>query len=237
MAYPAIRIPAKDKHTASVIFLHGLGDNGRGWTFLAEESQRQGRLRHVKFIFPEAPTQPVTMNYGMRMTAWYDLKSLGDVESLQDEEGVMSSIDRLKQVISEEEAEGIPSNRIIVGGFSQGCAISLATSVIIEKQLAAVIGLSGYFPIKDTISTLQTEANKKTPYLLCHGTSDNVIKFFNGQNSCEYLKSLFGRENVQWKQYQDMVHTASPEEALDVISFIEQVVPGEPQDGQTKDSV
>lgn len=229
MADQTIRIPAKGKHTASFIFLHGLGDNGRGWTFLAEESQRGGRLNHVKFIFPDAPTQPVSMNYGMTMTAWYDLKTLGDVENMQDEEGILNSIERLKQLISEEEAEGIPSDRIIVGGFSQGCAISLSTSLILEKKLGAVIGLSGYLPIKDILSTLQTDANKQTPYLICHGTSDNVIKFFNGQNSCEYLKQLFGREHVEWNQYQDMVHTASTEEVLDVISFIERVVPEEQQ--------
>lgn len=225
MVYPAIRIPAQETHTASFIFLHGLGDNGRGWTFLAEEAIRQNRLKHVKFIFPEAPNQSVSLNYGMTMQSWYDIKSLSNVQAQQDEEGVMQSIERLKQIIAEEVEAGIPTERIVIGGFSQGCAISLSTSIIIDKLLAGVVGLSGYLPIKEKLLTLETPANKSTPYFLCHGTADNVVKFSAGKLSREYLEGSLHRDNVLWNEYQDMVHTASPEETTDILAFIERVLP------------
>lgn len=226
MVYPAIRFPAKETHTASFIFLHGLGDNGLGWTFLAEEAHRQNRLKHVKFIFPDAPNQPVSLNYGMTMPAWYDIKSLGNVQSQQDEEGVMSSIERLKQLLAEEVEAGIPMDRIVVGGFSQGCAISLSTSIILDQKLAGVIGLSGYLPIKERLLALETPANRSTPYFLGHGTADRVVKFSAGQMSRDYLVQNLKR-NVAWHEYEDMVHTAGPEEVADLLAFVEQAVPAE----------
>lgn len=87
--YPAVRIPAKAAHTATVIFLHGLGDSGAGWMFLAEEARKAQRLNHVKFIFPEAPQQPVSLNFGMRMPSWYDIKELANVNAAQDQEGIL----------------------------------------------------------------------------------------------------------------------------------------------------
>lgn len=224
MVYPAIRIPAKDTHTASFIFLHGLGDNGRGWTFLAEEAQRQNRLAHIKFIFPDAPQQPVSLNYGMTMPAWYDIKSLSNVWAQQDEDGVAASIDRLKQIIAEEVEAGIPTDRIVLGGFSQGSAISLSTTVLSDDKFAGVVGLSGYLPVKELLLERQTETNRSTPLFMGHGTADNVIKFSTAQLSRDYLRNELGR-NVLWHEYQDMVHTASPEEVKDILAFLEEVLP------------
>lgn len=225
MVYPAVRIEAQETHTASFIFLHGLGDNGRGWTFLAEEAIRQNRLRHVKFIFPDAPEQPVSLNYGMTMQAWYDIKSLANVQTQQDEEGVIKSIDRLNQIINEEIEAGIPTERILIGGFSQGCAISLSNSIISNNKMAGVVGLSGYLPIKEKLLSLESPANRLTPYFICHGTADNVVKFSAGKMSRDYLINDLNRENVVWKEYQDMVHTASPEEVSDLFAFAESVLP------------
>lgn len=225
MVYPAVRIPATTKHTASVIFLHGLGDSGRGWTFLAETVRRQNKLSHVKFIFPNAPEQPVSMNYGMTMPSWYDIQSLGNVEALQDREGVLKSVERLKSILAEEMDAGIPSDRIVIGGFSQGCAVSYATSVTIPQKLAGVVALSGYLPIESTLKQKMTDANKDTPVLACHGTADNVVKFMNGDKSYKYLRNELGRTDVRWNQYEGMVHTASPEEVEDVVKFLEEVIP------------
>lgn len=225
MVYPGIRHPAKAAHTATVIFLHGLGDSPLGWTFFAEEAARQNRLNHVKFIFPEAPNQPVTLNYGMTMPSWYDIKALGDVIGQQDEEGILASIERLKQMIKEEIDSGIPSNRIVVGGFSQGCAISLSTSVVYDKPLAGVVGLSGYLPIHEKLAAIQPSANANTPYFIGHGTADQVVKFEFGKLSKELLVKQFHRTKLEWHQYPNMVHTVSPEEIQDVFAFLDRVIP------------
>lgn len=225
MVYPGIRIPPKSAHTATVIFLHGLGDSPMGWVFFAQEAARQGRLKHVKFVFAEAPNLPVTLNYGMVMPAWYDIKSLGNVMGQQDEEGILASIDRVKQVVAEEVEGGLSTNRIVVGGFSQGCAISLGASVIYDKPLGGVVGLSGYLPIHDKMVALKSEANANTPYFLGHGTADQVVKFQSGELSRDFLKGTLNRTNLQWHQYEGMVHTASPEEIEDVFKFLESVIP------------
>lgn len=224
MSYPAIRVPAREKHTSTFIFMHGLGDNGRGWTFLADEAQRQNKLGHVKFIFPDAPVQPVSLNYGMAMPAWYDIKSLSNVWADQDEEGVLASIERLKQMVAAEVEAGIPTTRIVIGGFSQGCALSLSTSVLSNDKFAGVVAISGYLPIHEHLLEHQTEVNKSTPLFYGYGTADNVVKFSAGQFSRDVLVEKLGR-NVRWHEYVDMVHTASPAEVKDILAFLEEVLP------------
>lgn len=221
--YPGLRIPARAAQTATVIFLHGLGDSPEGWVFLAQEAARQNRLPHVKFVFAKAPDQPVTLNYGMEMPSWYDIKALGNVMGQQDEAGILASVDRVKQIIAEE-LEFVDSSRIVVGGFSQGCAVSLATSVVYDKPLAGVIGLSGYLPIHNKLETLKSDANVNTPYFLGHGTADQVVKFEFGKMSRDHLINGFGRTKVEWHQYENMVHTASPQEIEDLFQFLEKII-------------
>ena len=225
MVYPAVRIPAKRAQTASFIFLHGLGDSGEGWSFLAEEAARQNKLQHVKFIFPDAPNQPVSLNFGMSMPSWYDIKSLGNVQAQQDEEGILKSVDRLKEIIAEEVAAGIPTERIVIGGFSQGCAVSLSASVIFDKRLAGIVALSGYLPIKEKLKSIENTINRSTPYFLGHGTYDNVVQFSNGVLTRDYLKDNLGRVNLSWNEYKGMEHSACPEELNDIMAFTESVLP------------
>lgn len=228
MVYPAVRISAKAAHTASFIFLHGLGDSGNGWTFLAQEAARLGgKLDHVKFIFPNAPNQPVSLNFGMSMPSWYDIKSLGDIKSEQDEVGVIKSVERLKEVIAEEVAAGIPEDRIVIGGFSQGCAVSLAASCILDKKFAGVVGLSGYLPIQTKIVELESPANRSTPYFLGHGTADGVVAFQYGKLTRDFLTSTLKRENVSWNEYPGMEHSACPEELIQLLSFTAKVLPSQ----------
>jgi predicted esterase len=138
MSFPAIRVPASRVPSASIIFLHGLGDSGAGWAFLAEEARRQKRLQHVNFVFPTAPNRKVTLNFGMEMSAWYDIPSLGALRTNQDDKGVLESVEILKNLIKEQQDKGIPANRIVIGGFSQGCAISLAVRAIFLRELSFV---------------------------------------------------------------------------------------------------
>lgn len=112
------------------------------------------KLQHINFIFPDAPLKPVSMNFGMTMPAWYDLRTLEDVNQAQDEAGMLASVEILKSLIKEETDKGIPSNRIIIGGFSQGCVVSLATVITMDRKLAGVIGLSGYLPIYEKLKVV-----------------------------------------------------------------------------------
>lgn len=227
MVYPSVRVAAKAAHTASVIFLHGLGDTGHGWSFLAQEAARLGPLLdHVQFVFPNAPTQPVSVNMGMAMPSWYDIVALGRIEGKQDEAGVLKSVDRLRSVIAEEVAAGVPTDRIVIGGFSQGCAVALAAScVLADTPLAGVIGLSGYMPVTAKIAELETPCNKHTPYFLGHGTADSVVRFEYGTRTRDFLKNELKRDGVSWNEYPGLDHGADPEELAQVLAFIASRLP------------
>lgn len=223
--YPAVRIPAKvAKPTASVIFLHGLGDSGDGWRHLAEEANEDGRFKHVNFIFPHAPVVPVTLNMGMKMPSWYDIASLEKIESKQDAEGILNSAETLKRVVEEQKNEGIPPERIVIGGFSQGAAVALATSVSAETKFGGVICLSGYLPISSKLAELKKEINNSTPHFMGHGTADDVVRFPYGKQSEEALKSSFDRTDVEFHQYEGLPHSVNFQELKDLFNFLNRVI-------------
>ncbi|CAJ0900577.1 6590_t:CDS:2 [Entrophospora sp. SA101] len=126
-------------HSATVIFLHGLGDSGHGWEPIAIEIGE--KMEHVKFVLPNAPIRPITINAGMKMPGWFDVTTL-NVDQINgvDEDGVMESISQIKKLIKDEIDSGIASNRIVVGGFSQGTTIALATGITSEYPLAGIVG-------------------------------------------------------------------------------------------------
>ncbi|ODQ67903.1 acyl-protein thioesterase 1 [Nadsonia fulvescens var. elongata DSM 6958] len=226
MVFPAaVRIPATTAPSATFIFLHGLGDSGNGWRFLAEEARRQNRLSHVKFVFPDAPNIPVSLNYGMVMPAWYNIRQLAQVQENQDEDGILQSVGRLEKIIEEEKDSGVASDRIIIGGFSQGAAISLATSVLLKEKIGGVVALSGYMPIHEKILNIFTKNNLHTPYFCGHGTADNVIQFKWGRNTKDFLIQELGIKNVEWHTYSGLVHSVAPEEIEDLFTFLEKNIP------------
>jgi predicted esterase len=139
------------KHTASLIFLHGLGDSSRGWSSVFNMLSRNPKLQHIKFILPNAPSQPVTLNRGMRMPSWFDIRSLDEEGMLEeggeDQEGMLQSGLGVTTLIGKEVDAGIEGNRIIVGGFSQGGAIGLLTGLTSERRLGGIISLSSWLPM------------------------------------------------------------------------------------------
>ncbi|KAL5017451.1 hypothetical protein ScPMuIL_007040 [Solemya velum] len=141
MSSPVVAV-SQAKHTATLIFLHGLGDTGHGWA----DSFRSLKLKNIRCVCPNAPYQPVTLNGGMKMPSWFDILGLKP-ESPEDEDGIKRASDTLKQLIAEEEKSGIPSNRIMVGGFSQGGAVALYTAFTLGKPLAGVVALSSWMPL------------------------------------------------------------------------------------------
>ncbi|KAF2232205.1 acyl-protein thioesteras-like protein 1 [Viridothelium virens] len=221
----ALVVPALKRHTATVIVSHGLGDSGAGWIWLAENWRRRGKFEEVSFVFPNAPTIPITMNMGMKMPGWYDIISFDDLQQREDESGILRSRDTMHNIISAEVAKGIPSNRIILGGFSQGGAVSLLGGVTCPQKLAGIFGLSSYLLLRGKIRDMvPTEnPNKETPIFLGHGDADLVVKYEWGQNTAQTLKEWGW--NVDFRTYPNLPHSADPQEIDHLEAFINERVP------------
>lgn len=224
MSLSALRFPAKSvPATAAVIFLHGLGDTGAGWSFMAEEAARTKLFEHVNFVFPNAPVKPVSLNMGMPMPSWYDIYSLDKLGQV-DEKGILESVGVVEQFIKEQTDQGISPDRIVVGGFSQGAAVSLSTSMVTKIKLGGIVALSGYLPLKDKFAAETNDTNKETPYFMGHGTDDQVVKFQYGDSSSKALQEEFGRQ-VEFHSYPGMPHSACPEELAHLFKFLGNTIP------------
>ncbi|KAF9429986.1 hypothetical protein BGZ76_001004 [Entomortierella beljakovae] len=213
------------KHTATIIILHGFGDSGAGWLVTSLVLPCLAKyLPHVKFIFPNAPALPITANGGMLTPAWYDIISMSRINKQQDEEGQLRSKDQISQLIRDEiEVNQIPAKRIVLGGFSQGCALALLTGLTIEHSLAGIVALSGYLPMHEKIMTMVSDANRKTPIFWGHGTFDAVVKFDYGEQSVEFLRE--NKYDVDLHPYPRMGHSACPEEIRDMLEFFQKTLP------------
>lgn len=204
------------KQTASLIFLHGLGDTGHGWAGILNTI----RPDHIKVICPTAPVIPISLNMGFRMPAWFDIESLDNLEMETDIEGVKKSATTVFDIIETEIRTGIPSNKIIIGGFSQGAALALYCALHYEKPLAACIALSTFFP-ETRLPDPNLLHNKDIPFFQAHGEMDNILPLHYGENTSKKLKSFLKQH--EFKKY-NMQHEASDKELADVKSFIEKVV-------------
>jgi len=212
--------PAQGKHTATVIMLQGLGDTGHGWFDVGP--MLAAKLPHVKFIFPTAPTRPITLNGGMRMTGWYDIQGLDDINEREDKDGVLASIDYVKGLIAEEETnQKIPPHRVVVGGFSQGGAIALGM-LRTGVPLAGIMGLSTYLPIR-THGTPIDPDSLEIPVFQAHGNADMVVAFDFGQKTNTFLSTAGIK--VDYHVYPGMGHSACQQELQDVADWLKKVLP------------
>ncbi|KAI5809881.1 Phospholipase/carboxylesterase/thioesterase [Peziza echinospora] len=220
----AIVVPAATTHTATFIFLHGLGDTGAGWSSISENFRLRRKFDEVAFIFPHAPTIPITCNGGMRMPGWYDITDFPNLSSSDDEAGMLRSISAINAIIGEQVDKGIPPERIIVGGFSQGCAIALLTGLTSERPLGGIVALSGYLAFRDKIAQMRTEVSKKIPIFMAHGKRDPVVKFAWGEESKNMLVDKLGQQKVTWKTYANLEHSANLQEMNDMEAWMEGVL-------------
>ncbi|KAJ1661893.1 hypothetical protein IW140_006343 [Coemansia sp. RSA 1813] len=218
---PAAIVRASANHTASVIFMHGLGDSGHGWEPVAQILSRS--LPHVKFIMPHAPEQAVTVNGGFRMPSWYDIKSLDKIASDEDETGMNASMVRINELIRSEVDAGIPANRIVVGGFSQGAAMALFTGLQSERRFAGLVVLSGYLPVRDRLLARVTDASKRVPVFQGHGTADEVVLYQYGEMTSEVLKK--NGFDVDFRAYKYMGHATCNDEIRDLQQFLGKQIP------------
>jgi len=217
----ALELETAPNPTHAVIWLHGLGADGNDFAPIVPEL-RLGNAPAVRFVFPHAPVQPVTINGGMAMRAWYDIRN-ADLAQREDAQGILQSQDAVRSLIQRENQRGIATGNIVLAGFSQGCAMTLQTGLRLPERLAGLVALSGYLPLAESLQAEFSPANKETPIFMAHGTQDPVVPLQRAQKSCQLLQEM--GYSVDWKTY-PMPHSVCLEEVNDIAAFLKQVLRG-----------
>jgi phospholipase/carboxylesterase len=217
---PCIELETAPNPTCSVIWLHGLGADGNDFAPIIPELHLSDKPA-IRFIFPSAPSMPVTVNGGYVMPAWYDIvgRNLMDQE---DAEGIKRSAASIVELIDREVQRGIAYKNIVLAGFSQGCAMALYVGLRLHHQLAGIIALSGYLPLAMSLNLEKHSANQATPVFMAHGTYDPVVVLDRAQASHALLETL--GYQIDWNEY-PMEHSVNHEELQDISRFLQTVLP------------
>jgi phospholipase/carboxylesterase len=215
-----IEVETAPQPSAAVIWLHGLGADGHDFEPIVPEILRP-RERAWRFVFPNAPVRPVSINGGMPMRAWYDLKGL-DRRAAEDVAGFRDTDAQIRELIAREGGRGIAADRIVLAGFSQGGAASLYTAPRFSEKLAGVMVLSGYLPGETSFRSERAAANRATPIFMAHGREDAVLPLGLGIESRDYLQA--SGYAVEWHDY-PMAHAVCAAEIADIREFLLRVLP------------
>lgn len=237
---PIISYPALSRHTGTVIMLHGLGDTGNGWSPVAPELG----MDHIRWVFPTAPTRPISVNMGMSMPGWFDIDHLDEPSFMKmmkghhgfDPEGVQESVSYVEHLIEmETRVHGIPPERIVLGGFSQGGHIALKSLVNGKKiKLAGLMALSTW--LEPQHIELDQEITN-TPVFYGHGASDPLIPPMVAQLSVQHLLENHKFSDLKFNMYPGMQHSTCYEEMRDMKEFLQRVIPPEPQQAVTEEDI
>lgn len=219
MSLAPIEIETDPNPTASVILMHGLGADGNDFVPICNELDL-GTVGPVRFVFPNAPVMPVTVNNGYPMPAWYDIYG-ADLVKREDEPGLRRSLATIETLIAAEKARGIPSHRIVVAGFSQGCAMALLTGLRHAERLAGIAALSGYLPLAASTAAERSEANRDVPIFMAHGLRDGVVVIARATAARDALTAL--GYAVDWHAY-PMEHSVCLEEIADLGDWLRRVL-------------
>lgn len=214
-----IEIETGPNPQACVIVLHGLGASGDDFVPVCEQMDLRP-VGDVRYVLPHAPMRPVSINNGFVMPAWYDIAALGG-PAQEDEAGLRASQAIVESLIAREAARSVPSARVIVAGFSQGCAMALLTGLRHRDKLAGIVGLSGYLPLADQTAAQRSAANQATPIFLAHGRFDPMIALPRAIASRDALIAL--GYDVQWHEY-PMEHSVCLPEVQDLQRFLTQTL-------------
>jgi len=215
-----IEVETASKPNAAVIWLHGLGADGHDFEPVVPELVRRGE-RAWRFVFPNAPLRPVTLNGGMSMRAWYDIKGL-DGRAVEDAAGFRDTDMGIRGLIAKQAERGIPASRVVLAGFSQGGAVSLYTMSRCQERLAGVMALSCYFPMASSFAAERVPANDATPVFMAHGQADTMLPLARGLQSRDFL--LRQGYAVEWHDY-PMAHAVCTAEIADIREFLFRVLP------------
>ena len=218
-----IEIESAPNPTAAIIWMHGLGASGDDFAAIVPELDLTG-CPAIRFVFPHAPVMPVTLNGGYVMPAWYDIfgTELGaGVVRQEDAKGIAKSQQDIEALIAHEVSRGIHPSKIVLAGFSQGCAIALHTGLRHPVKLAGIMALSGYLPLASTVAAEHSAANASSPIYMAHGTQDPVVVLSRAEDSRNVLAGLGYK--VQWHTY-PMPHSVHPREIADISGFLKAVL-------------
>jgi len=207
------------KTDAVVIWLHGLGADGRDFVPIVPELSLPTSL-NVRFVFPHAPIRPITINQGYRMRGWYDITRL-DIANRDDEEGIIESADTLKGLCDEQVALGIAADRIVVAGFSQGGAIALYAGLRYPQRLGGIMALSTYLPLSRRLEQEASPENRDTPVFMAHGLNDDIVALEFGVRTRQRL--LQHGYPLEWHDY-DMGHSVCMEEIGDISNWLSSIL-------------
>lgn len=219
MSLEVIEVETAANPTATVLWMHGLGADGQDFVPVAQELSLAA-VGPVRFVFPNAPVIPVTLNGGYPMPAWYDILG-AELTQRQDEQGMRRTQGAINTLIARETARGIAASRIVVAGFSQGCAMALMTGLRYPERLAGIMGLSGYLPLLTTLAAERSPANHGLPVFLGHGRRDGMVPLAAGAATRDALTAL--GYPVDWHEY-DMEHSVCMEEIADINRWLLRVL-------------
>jgi phospholipase/carboxylesterase len=195
----------------AVIWLHGLGADGHDFEPVVPMLGAH-RYAATRFVFPHAPVRPVTINAGARMRAWYDIRGV-QLSRDQDEAGILQSADQVRALVHRENERGIPTNRIVLAGFSQGGAIAVHVAVRMQQRLAGLMALSTYLLFPGRFERERAEANAELPVFIGHGSMDPMVPVGLGRDLAERMAAL--SYPVSWREY-PITHSVSQEEIDDI---------------------
>lgn len=219
MTLKTIEIQTAPNPQATIMLMHGLGADGNDFVSIVGELDLNA-VGPVRFVFPNAPVIPVTINGGYQMPAWYDISN-ADLTKREDEGGLRASQTALEVLLAREKARGIAASRIVVAGFSQGCAMALMTGLRHSEKLAGIVALSGYLPLADTTAAERHAANAQTPIFMGHGQQDSVVPMARASASRDTLAGL--GYSVNWHEY-PMAHSVCMKEIADLSLWLNKVL-------------
>ena len=202
----------------TVLWLHGLGADGHDFAPIVPELLRPD-WPGIRFVFPHAPVRPVTLNGGVPMRAWYDIRNLS-ADDRADEEGVRESMREVDALIARERDRGVPAERLLLVGFSQGGAMALASGLRREAPVAGIAALSAYLPLASKTAAEMTPGGKATPVFMAHGTQDPVVPYMLGDETRALMQSA--GYAVEWHSY-PMPHSLCADEVADLHAFLKRV--------------
>ena len=215
---PCVEVDPPRPAVASVVWMHGLGADGHDFASVPPQLGLPSDLP-VRYVFPHAPKIPVTINMGFVMPAWYDITSLDSRG--QDEEGIERSAEQIRRLVERERSSGIPAEKIVLAGFSQGGAMALHTGLRYPETLAGIMVLSAYLLLPDRLGQDASEANRKTPIFQAHGLHDPMVQLEYGQRTRAHLEDQ--GYDVEWHDY-PMPHSVCPEEIHEIGRWLTRVL-------------